>query len=80
MSLLKTLRFAFVLAVVAAALVLPAYAACTDGNTSWRTTGCCECNSAFQQTLWVCDNGTWKNTGYSQCNSKGSCCAFPCCT
>lgn len=73
-------RFFLALAFVALAFILPAYGAtCTDGQTQWRTTGCCQCNSGRQQTLWACHSGAWVNTGYSQCNVNGTCCAFPCC-
>ena len=83
MALLKTsrqtvVRLVFVLVLMVVA-IMPAYAACTQGQTQWRTTGCCACNSAYQQTLWSCNNGVWVNTGYSQCNNYGSCCKFPCC-
>lgn len=72
-------RLAVALVLAATTYILPAYGACVEGSTQWRTVGCCECNSGRKQTLYSCDNGVWKSTGYTQCNTSSSCCAYPCC-
>ncbi|MEP7009011.1 MAG: hypothetical protein ABJC13_01685 [Acidobacteriota bacterium] len=49
----------------------PAYAACTDGDQRWVTTGtCCYLGSGVYQKLKLqwCDRGVWTSTSTFKCS------------